>query len=145
MLRRWLRFNLVGILGIGIQMISLFLLKTVTGLEYLPATILAVEAALIHNFIWHERWTWKRQLVSGFARTLAGRFMRFHLTSGLISVAGNLLLMRLFVGTLNIPYLLANLLAITGCSLFNFLAADLFVFRFEAIPSQKKSSQGTAG
>ena len=55
---RWLKFNLVGGFGIVVQLAALLGLKSGLHLGYLPATALAVEAAVIHNFFWHERYTW---------------------------------------------------------------------------------------
>jgi len=57
-LTRWGKFNLVGAIGIGVQFSALFLLKSVLHLDYLAATAIAVEAAVLHNFVWHERFTW---------------------------------------------------------------------------------------
>ena len=48
--------------------------------------------------------------------------MRFNLSTGLISIVGNLVLMRLFVGSLHLQYMVANLLTIGACSLANFWA-----------------------
>ena len=55
---RWIKFNLVGGMGIVVQVLVLLVLKTGLHLHYLVATALAVEAAVIHNFLWHERFTW---------------------------------------------------------------------------------------
>ena len=52
---RWLKFNFVGGIGIGVQLVVLTALKSGLHFNYLLATVLAVEAAVIHNFIWHER------------------------------------------------------------------------------------------
>lgn len=112
-----------------IQLLTLTLLQTRTAIHYLPATFLAVEAAILHNFVWHEKWTWKERAREGLEDSMAQRFFRFHLASGLISISGNLLLMRVFVGVLHLPYILANLIAIVGCSFSNFIANSHFVFR----------------
>ena len=40
------------------QFAALFLLKTVLHFDYLFATAIAVEAAVVHNFVWHEQFTW---------------------------------------------------------------------------------------
>ncbi|HYR92044.1 MAG TPA: GtrA family protein [Terriglobia bacterium] len=127
-LRTWLKFNAVGIIGVGVQLAALALLRTGFGMDYLVATFLAVETAVLHNFVWHERWTWverTRQKADG----VVGRLFRFHLANGLISIAGNLLLMWLFVSRLHLHYFIANLLAIGTCSIVNFLASDRLVFR----------------
>ena len=55
--RRWLAFNGVGLLGVGVQLGLVALLTHAAGLHYLLATAIAVEAAVLHNFIWHQRWT----------------------------------------------------------------------------------------
>jgi putative flippase GtrA len=96
-------------------------------MDYLLATALAVETAVLHNYIWHERWTWRDRTGSVSTGRL-GRILRFHLTNGVVSMLGNLVLMQLLVGMMRIPHLLANVLSITLCSLLNFLAADRFVF-----------------
>jgi len=126
-LTRWLRFNLVGLLGIGVQLGVLTLLVSLARLNYLLATVMAVEAAVLHNFLWHERYTW-RERIQG-APGVAGRLLRFHLANGLISIAGNLLFMRLLAGSAGLHYLPANLLSIAMCGILNFLAGDFLVFR----------------
>ena len=55
--RRWLVFNSVGAMGIAVQMSVLLVLTFRFKLGYLLATGLAVEAAVLHNFFWHDRWT----------------------------------------------------------------------------------------
>jgi putative flippase GtrA len=118
---------MVGAIGFGVQLLFLALLTTGFGVHYLAATVLAVEAAVVHNFVWHERWTWAdRRLSTG---GLMIRFAKFNLANGLISLAGNFVIMWFLVGRLGMHYLPANVVAIGGCSVVNFLASDRFVFR----------------
>jgi putative flippase GtrA len=49
---------LVGGIGVVVQFATLFLLKSVLHFNYLVATAIAVELAVVHNFVWHERFTW---------------------------------------------------------------------------------------
>ena len=125
---RWLKFNVVGAVGIVVQMGAFALLFSAFHLNYMLATALAVETAVLHNFAWHERYTWKH-LTRGAARDVALRLVRFHAGNGAISILGNLALMRLFVGSLHIHHYLASGLAIALCSLLNFAASEWFVFR----------------
>jgi putative flippase GtrA len=130
LLRRWVKFNAVGAMGILVQLVALAVLAGPLRIHYLVATALAVEAAVLHNFVWHCRWTWKDR--AGGAARLAwvlGALWRFHVSNGLVSMAGNLLFMRLLVGRLYLHYLAANLLSIALCSLANFLLSEWFVFR----------------
>jgi putative flippase GtrA len=128
---RWIKFNLVGGMGIAVQLFMLGVLKSGLHLHYLVATALAVETAVVHNFLWHERFTWADRVGAGFAR-----FCKFNLTTGLLSIAGNLLLMKLLVGVGHLNYLLANGITITACSVVNFLVSDGFVFAVDRTETQ---------
>ena len=127
-LYRWIAFNSVGVMGFLVQMSTLFVLVSFAGLHYLPATALAVEAAVLHNFLWHEKWTWADRTAASRNGRLR-RLVYFHLANGLVSIVGNVLLMRFFVGTLEMHYLPANVIAIAMCAMLNFLAGDRLVFR----------------
>jgi putative flippase GtrA len=122
---RFWRFNAVGVLGFAVQLAVLALLVQAR-VHYLVATAAAVEAAVLHNFFWHERWTWRDRPAAG--RTRLARLWRFHALNGVVSLLGNVALMRLFVGALQMPPLPANLLAVLICSSVNFLGADRAVF-----------------
>jgi putative flippase GtrA len=124
---RWLKFNAVGGIGIGVQLAVLLGLKTGFHLNYLLATALAVEAAVVHNFLWHERYTWADRSQPSW-RTSLPRFMRFNLTTGAVSIMGNLGLMKMMVGIGHMNYLLANGIAIALCAVANFLISDRLVF-----------------
>ena len=129
-LLRWCKFNLVGGIGIAVQFTALFLLKEVVHFNYLAATAIAVETAVVHNFVWHERFTWVDRTKLDRACCLR-RFLRFNLSNGGVSILGNLALMRLLFGQAHLNYLLANLLAIALCSLANFLISEAWVFARE--------------
>jgi putative flippase GtrA len=124
---RWLRFNLVGGIGIAVQLGLLFLLKSILHFNYLAATGLAVEATVIHNFVWHERFTWADRLQPSWRNSLQ-RLLRFNFANGAVSMAGNLGLMKLMVDIGHMNYLVANAIAIALCSLVNFIVSNEYVF-----------------
>jgi putative flippase GtrA len=124
--QRFVRFAVVGALGIVVQVAALALLVGL-GSQYLAATGVAVEAAVLHNFAWHQRYTWRDRASLG-AKQIGVRMARFHLSNGLISIAGSLLLMRWLVGELGLGVIVANLVTIAVCSVGNFLASDRWVF-----------------
>jgi putative flippase GtrA len=128
---RWLKFNMVGGMGIAVQLLMLVVLKSGLHLHYLAATALAVETAVVHNFLWHERFTWADRASPGFAG-----FFKFNLTTGLFSIAGNLVLMKLLVGLGHVNYLLAIGITITVCSVVNFQVSDGFVFAADRTETQ---------
>ncbi len=57
--------------------------------------------------------------------------MRFHVTNGLVSIVGNVLLMMLLTGFFKIHYLLANAASILACALANLALSEFWVFRSE--------------
>jgi putative flippase GtrA len=114
-------------MGVAVQLAAWGFFHSLLRLDYLLATALAVEIAVLHNFVWHERWTWRdRARPSGGA---AARLLRFNLSTGLVSILTNLVLMRWLVGTHHAPYLAASLMSISAGAVANFLVSDLFVFR----------------
>ena len=115
---RWLKFNAIGLIGAGVQLVALQVLVKL-GVHYLLATALAVETAILHNYFWHVRWTWRGR---------AGSLWRFHLGNGLVSLVSNVALMRLATGWLGAPVLPANIAAIAITSVVNFFIGDRWVF-----------------
>ena len=119
---RWLRFNAVGIAGAGVQLGALYLLRD---FGVLAAMALAVELAVLHNFAWHEVWTWGTRGTPGVWARLA----RFHVANGLLSIASNLVWMHVLTHWLSVALVPANLIAIVATSLLNFALGERFVFR----------------
>jgi putative flippase GtrA len=119
-------FVAVGAAGFVLQITLLGSLTMGLNWPYTLATVLAVEAAVLHNFCWHERWTWRDR--TGGAPGLPARLLRFHLTTGATSLAGNLAFTALCVVWIGINVLAANVLAVLIMSLANYLVADRWVF-----------------
>jgi putative flippase GtrA len=131
--RRCTAFITVGVLGFLVQTAALASLMSVAHWTWLPATLVAVELAVLHNFCWHERWTWRDQAVARVP-TLAAchRLLRFHAANGLVSIAGNAALMALLVAVAGMPAVTANVLVVAAMSVANFVMADRWVFRSAA-------------
>jgi putative flippase GtrA len=122
---RWCKFNIVGAMGMAVQLGSLALLNRMTGGRYLLATVAALELTLVHNFVWHLHYTWRdRRDQSALAR----QFLRFHLSNGLVSMAGNLALMPILVHGARIPVVASNTIAILCCSILNFCLGSNWTF-----------------
>jgi putative flippase GtrA len=128
LVQRWIAFNGVGALGILVQLGTLAILVRHCGVPYLLATAVAVEVAVLHNFAWHQQWTW-RDRRGGSCTDLAFRLWRFHVLNGLVSLAGNLAIARLLTGELGADPVASNIAAIIVCSMVNFAASELLVFR----------------
>ena len=115
------------------QLVVLAVLKVAFHFDYLWATALAVETAVIPNFLWHQRFTWFDRISLDRARTgdALARLLKFNLSTGAFSIIGNLSLMELLVGVAHLHYLVANMITISACSIVNFLVSDRWVFQEE--------------
>ena len=122
---RWCKFNLVGAMGMVVQLAALALFNRLTAGRYLLASAAALELTLLHNFAWHLHYTW-RDRREGSA--LPVQLVRFHLSNGLVSMLGNLALMRILVHEARIPLLASNSIAILCCSIVNFGLGNNWAF-----------------
>jgi archaetidylinositol phosphate synthase len=112
---RWIKFNAVGVMGMGVQLCTLTVLVHIFNMHYLWATALAVEAAILHNFLWHLKWTCSDRTEIGL-----GAFLRFNTTAGIVSIPGNALLAYVFVSSAALDPVLGNFLSILSLSVINF-------------------------
>ncbi len=122
---RWVKFNVVGAMGMVVQLATLALVNRLTAGRYMIATAAALEVTLVHNFVWHLHYTWRDRRDRS---ELPGQFVRFHLSNGLVSMVGNLALMPLLVHGARIPMVASNAIAILCCSLVNFCLGHNWAF-----------------
>ncbi len=126
---RWGKFNVVGVMGMVLQLTALAVFERCAPGHYLVASAAAVELAILHNFVWHLHYTWRDRADNS---TPFIRLVRFHLSNGLVSMVGNLVILRFLVQEIRLPLLLADSVAILFCSLINFCLGDRWVFRATA-------------
>lgn len=118
------RFCVVGAMGFAINFILLQFIKDMLGVNVFIAQLIAGELSLLHNFIWHQNWTYR-----GISKkSVKELLIEFHVTSWIAILGG-----AFFVGLLEERYSYGNLpaLAITSFILlfWNFLWTKLFVWR----------------
>jgi len=126
-LAHWLKFNLVGAIGVAVQLSALALFNRCFRGHYLLASAAALELTLLHNFVWHLHFTWPESSQNRH-KSVFSQLLCFHLSNGLVSLISNLMLMRLLVAQAHLPVLAANAIAIACCSLANFFLSHNWVF-----------------
>ena len=131
---RWGKFNLVGAMGMVVQLGALAVINRWTGGHYLYASAAAIELAVLHNFVWHLHYTWRDRRDES---SLLAQCVRFHVSNGLVSLLGNLALMRLLVQEMRMPVLASNGIAILCCSIINFCLGDQWAFAARARAMQE--------
>jgi len=120
----------------ALQLASLALFNHWAGRHYLVASAAAIEITLLHNFVWHQHYTWRdrRDETTGLSQLL-----RFHLSNGLVSMVGNLAVMRILIHEGHAPLLISNCIAIVCCSFVNFYLGNDWVFAGSARVAQVRS------
>jgi len=119
--RRALRFYSVGAAGATLQLGTLAVLVHAAGFHYGLATAIALGLTLVHNFVWHVRWTW-RERRPGAGYTMA--FVQFVAGNGGVSICGTAVLMPVLVEWMRLPAVAANAITIVVCGLANFWLAS---------------------
>ncbi len=127
---RFIRFAVAGTGGFIVQVAVLAVLTSMFDVNYLMATMVAVEAAILTNFVWHYRWTWRER--SG---SVIDRLIRFNALNAITSIVGSIFVTALFVEIAGLHPVTANVLSVMALSAINFIGADRLVFRAGAIGS----------
>ncbi|MGD0115658.1 MAG: glycosyltransferase [Dehalococcoidia bacterium] len=122
------RFFAVGLTGVVVNTLVLWLSLGRLGLPRALAASLAVEISICWNFVLNDAWTFgaERQV-----RPWRARFLAFQ---GAAAVAGimNLTLFLLLTTTDSMHYLAANLVAIGAASAVNFVISASWIWRVKA-------------
>jgi len=135
-LGRFVRFGLVGGVGVLVNLGSYALLHAVLALSYPLARIWAIEVSIIGNFILNEQWTFRDRTHGGWG-TYFKRMLLFHIPSwlvaGFVQIWTHETMRRLLgVNAESEPHwkdFLAYLMAIGFGALLNFFISNFLVFR----------------
>ncbi|HZU29876.1 MAG TPA: GtrA family protein [Candidatus Angelobacter sp.] len=119
---RFVRFGLVGVSGMFVDMGVLFLLADprTLGWGLSVSKLLAAESAILNNFIWNDLWTFGDISVSQIGwKSRATRFAKFNVIC-LAGIGISILLLNAQVRFLNANVYLANFISIVLTSFWNF-------------------------
>jgi dolichol-phosphate mannosyltransferase len=121
-LTRLIRFGLVGLSGVFVDMLIFYLLSDPTTLAWglTRSKIFAAEIAIVNNFFWNDRWTFGD--ISSRQRGLSKRIKRL-IKFNMICLAGlilNVLLLNIIFNLFGINRYLANLITIAIVTIWNF-------------------------
>jgi len=119
---RFVRFCLVGLTGVAVDMFLLFLLSDPAMLAWglTRSKLLAAEAAIVNNFFWNDAWTF-RDLVGSdsLPRNKFHRFLKFNAIC-LIGLLLNVTLLNILFNSFGMNRYAANVIAILAATFWNF-------------------------
>jgi hypothetical protein len=95
------------------------------------ATVVAIETAIVFNYMLHEKWTWNDRPARS-QRERWTRLFQFNTMTALTSIAGGVLVTVLLVELMGLPPVAANIISVVSLGVLNFVGADSLVFRSAA-------------
>lgn len=136
--QRFVKFGLVGVSGIPVNICMLFvgkewLFRGVTSnfhgvdLRLNLALTVAILVSILNNFIWNRHWTWRDRKHESVEANILIEFLRYAMASWL--GIGVQFFLTNFLIKIGVYYLIANLCAILVSSGFNFVLNDKWTFR----------------
>ena len=128
---RFVRFALVGLSGVFVDMGLLFLLSDPRALGWglTRSKVLAAEAAIVNNFHWNDRWTFGDLVPEQRSRAATfGRFLKFNAIC-LGGLALNVVLLNLMFNRLGMNRYAANAIAIGAVTAWNYLLNRALAWR----------------
>ncbi len=126
---RLIKFSIVGVIGAGINTGFLWLLTDLAGLYYLFSSTVAIEIAILMQFMMNDRWTFKERKT-----TYVGQFIKRILKSNLWRSGGlavNVGVLYLFTAYLGVYYLLSNIFGIICAFLLNYILESRLTWGIE--------------
>lgn len=117
---RPLRFAVVGGVGVGVNTAALYLLRQWAHLALPAASVIAVELAVVNNYLLNNAWTFAA------GPPTVRRFAKFNV-SALGGLAVNVLAVWLLTG-LGLFYLVANLIGISASFAANYALSVTWVW-----------------
>ena len=125
--KRVFKFGIVGISGIVVNQGLLILLKESAGLSLPVASVIAIQAAIVNNFIWNDLWTFRSRAEP---QNLSSRWHRLFAFEA-VSIGGaviNFVVLNGMVLFLATDYRLANILGILLGFIWNFVVNRRFTW-----------------
>lgn len=105
---RFLKFCLVGLIGIFLNQTLLWFFTTKIGIYYLISSAIAIEITILNNFILNYTWTFKDKNING---CFLKKIIKYNIVSYSVDFL-NIIILFILVSLLGIHYLVSNLIGI---------------------------------
>ncbi len=120
------KFMVVAWLGAGVNTAFLYLFKGVWRIPIIPASIMAIEIAIVHNFVWMRYWAWRdRTDRPPFVKQL----LFYNAATGAVDLAANVSILWVLSTFFGVHYLVANILGMAAGPFIKFWLNEKLIFR----------------
>lgn len=124
-LRIFMKYCIVGINGIGINVAVLYFFTNVLGIFYVLSSLIAHETSIVANYILNDMWTFKG---IGEKRSFMNKLIRYNLAK-LSGVTLSIILLYLYTELFSTNYLISNVLAIGTGAIWGFFTSLRYVWK----------------
>ncbi len=126
---RAMKFGIVGLSGVVVNMLTLWLLKEQAHTPLWLASGSAIELSILNNFLWNYHWTFvDRQ--SALTSAWLPAIFKYHLAVSAAAIS-NYVILWLLHQRFGVHYLMANVLGILFGFAINYFFSDLWVFKMK--------------
>lgn len=137
---RFIRFGVVGASGVVVNQGLLMLIHGSLGWPLLLSSLIAIEAAILNNFLWSSTWIWRFDYDHSL-RLILQKLAQYQAATLFTSMVVNASVLASLVYGLDVDYRLANLAGIAAGMGVNFLAGEFWVFRSKTPESSERSDR----
>lgn len=120
--KRFLKFCIVGLSGVGVNLGLLWLLTEHFGIFYLISAVFSIEASILSNFTLNEFWTFRDKVYHSSAKALLKRMIKFNMTC-VVGAAINIVVLAALTELLGLCYIASALFGIGAAMLWNYGAS----------------------
>lgn len=122
---QFLKFCVVGLTGVLVNMGLLWALTKFIGFDYRVSAIFAIETSILSNFTLNEIWTFRKRSRAG---SLAERIVNFNIAC-IIGAVINFIVLVMLTEIFHLHYLFSNLFGIACATLWNYFMSATWVWK----------------
>ena len=113
-------------LGTAVNTGCLYLFKGVLKIPIIPASMMAIEVAILHNFLWFRWWAWKDRI---HRPSFFKHLLFYNAATGVVDLVANVSVLWALSTFAGVHYLLANLAGMIAGPFIKFWLNEKFIFR----------------
>lgn len=125
---RFIKFCLVGLSGVFVNMGLLWLLTEIAGIKYFLSAAVSIESSIISNFLLNNVFTFGDRRSPGRGETLR-RLLKFNLVS-LTGLAINMAILVFLTEVIGIYYLISHAFGIAAAALWNYILSTWWTWKY---------------
>lgn len=128
LLKRIFSFQFIGWIGTLVNLALLWLFYDVLGWSLLISGALAIEAAIVHNYVWYYFWTWSDR-VDYTVRDFCVLLFKYNVLTAFVDFVIRLSILWVLTEYFGVHYLISDIIGMCITPLFKYLVNDFYIFK----------------